>query len=198
MERPDVRASDAERDTTVELLRDATVEGRLTLDELAARIGTASEATTRGELEHLTADLPVPAGAAHSRAPAVAPTVQMSVFGDVKRSGTWQLPERSQWRTVFGDVVLDLRAAEVTALEITIEAETVFGDIDLLVPEGVVVEIRSRTVFGDVRQNAGGTGPPGAPRIILEGTTIFGDVKVRAQRLREKLAQRLAGRTELP
>ena len=195
MDRPVVRASDAERSRAVDLLRDAAAEGRLTFEELADRIGIASTATTRAELEGLTADLPVPAGAISSPAQAVAPVKQTSVFGDVKRSGAWMVPERSEWQTVFGDVVLDLRQAQVTAGEVTIDAGTIFGDVDLLVPEGVVVDVRSRTFFGDIRQEAGDAGPPGAPGIILVGGSFFGDVKVRARRLREKLAERLRNRT---
>jgi Cell wall-active antibiotics response 4TMS YvqF/Domain of unknown function (DUF1707) len=162
----------------------------LTFEELADRIDVASAAATRGELERLTADLP----AAVSRATATAPIRHSSVFGDVKRAGAWLVPEQSKWRTVFGDVVLDLREAQVATPEVTIDAGTIFGDIDLLVPEGVTVEVRARTIIGDMRQETGGTGPSGAPRIVLVGGTLFGDVKVRARRLREKLAERFLNR----
>jgi len=54
----DLRASDAEREQAVARLREASAEGRLTLDELVARTGVALEARTRGDLEHVTADLP--------------------------------------------------------------------------------------------------------------------------------------------
>jgi hypothetical protein len=189
MDLPDVRASDAERDRTVVLLRDAAAEGRLTFEELADRIGAASAATTRGELERLTADLPAPPATVAD----VTPVTQSSVFGDVKRSGVWTVPARSRWRTLFGDVVLDLREARVAAPDVLIDAGTIFGDVDLLVPEGVAVEVRARTFFGDVRQEAGGAALPDAPRIVLTGGTFFGDVKVRARRLREKLAERVLG-----
>ena len=55
---PKVRASDAEREATVERLREATAEGRLTFGELTERTEAAYPATTRGELAPLTADLP--------------------------------------------------------------------------------------------------------------------------------------------
>jgi hypothetical protein len=124
---------------------------------------------------------------------ATAPARNTGVFGDHKRDGPWRLPERSEWSTVFGDVKLDLRQAQVPAGEIEIAASTVFGDVELLVPEGVVVEIRSKTFFGDVKQDAGMVAPAGAPRIVLTGWTTFGDVRVRARRLRERLAARLRG-----
>jgi hypothetical protein len=188
MDSPELRVSDAERDRTVTRLRDAAAEGRLTFEELADRIDAASSAKTRGELEPLTSDLPAAAAPA---GPVPAPT--QSILGDVKRSGDWAVPARSRWRTFFGDVVLDLREARVGAEITTIDARTVFGDVDLLVPEGVVVEVQSTALIGDVRQEAAQSAASNAPRIVLTGGTVFGDVKVRAQRMREKLARRLLG-----
>jgi hypothetical protein len=191
------RASDQERERAVEVLREAAGDGRLTFEELTDRVDAALRATTRDELERLTADLPD--ATAPARRPAAGhevavPTRQSTVFGDVRRSGEWTVPERSSWRTCFGDVVLDLREARVGMAEMTIDAGTVFGDVQLLVPEGVAVEVRSRTVFGSVRQDAGDAAQPGAPRVILVGGTVFGDVRVRAHRLRERLALRLLER----
>jgi len=183
-----VRASDLERERAVELLRSAGAEGRLSFEELADRVGGASEARTREELARLTADLPVPAGAVPGREVA-APVKQSSVFGDLKRTGAWIVPASSRWETVFGDIVLDLREATVTEGVVRIDAGTIFGDVQLLVPEGVLVEVRGRVFFGDVRQEAGAIAPPGAPRVVLEGATVFGDVRVRARRRRERLAE---------
>lgn len=55
---PGLRASDAERDSTVSLLRAHSAAGRLDVEELEQRIGGAYAATTRGELAALLADLP--------------------------------------------------------------------------------------------------------------------------------------------
>ena len=48
---PDLRASDHERDRTIDILRDAAGEGRLAFEELADGIEVAATARTRGELE---------------------------------------------------------------------------------------------------------------------------------------------------
>ena len=61
-ETPALRASDADRERAVVLLREHMVEGRLTLEEFADRMSTAYLARTTEELEHLSRDLPpVPA-----------------------------------------------------------------------------------------------------------------------------------------
>lgn len=55
----DIRASDADREGVVTILRDAYTEGRLTLDEFDERTTATYTARTWGELQDLTADLPV-------------------------------------------------------------------------------------------------------------------------------------------
>ena len=58
MSRPDIRASDAERDEVVTLLRRHAEVGRLTVDELDERCSAALSAVTLGELGALLRDLP--------------------------------------------------------------------------------------------------------------------------------------------
>jgi hypothetical protein len=53
-----LRASDAERGATAELLRRHHAEGRLDTDEFEERVERCYAAKTRGELDALTTDLP--------------------------------------------------------------------------------------------------------------------------------------------
>lgn len=56
---PRQRASDADRDAAAADLREAFAEGRLTQDELEARLDQVNAARTYGDLSPITADLPV-------------------------------------------------------------------------------------------------------------------------------------------
>jgi hypothetical protein len=70
MPRPDLRASDAERERVAAFLRDQAAEGRLTPDELDERVGAAYQAVTVRQLERLVWDLPgAPLGAPRPAAP---------------------------------------------------------------------------------------------------------------------------------
>jgi uncharacterized protein DUF1707 len=59
-----LRASHADREQTVEILKDAFVQGRLAKDELDWRIGHALASRTHADLAALTADLPAGSPAA--------------------------------------------------------------------------------------------------------------------------------------
>jgi hypothetical protein len=77
-DRPDMRASDADRQDVVERLRAALADGRLKMDEYVERMGRAYEAVTYGDLVPLCRDLPETTSPPPARpaAPAPAPAPQ--------------------------------------------------------------------------------------------------------------------------
>jgi Domain of unknown function (DUF1707)/Cell wall-active antibiotics response 4TMS YvqF len=178
----EVRASDAEREAVVERLRVATVEGRLTLSELTERTEAAYTALTRGELVSITADLPAVSGS--PPAPPL-PTGQanrewvVAVMGDSKRQGRWRVERPLAALAVMGDVVIDLRGAEVPRGDVDITATAVMGDVKIYVPDGVDVQLSGIAVMGDKRLEVR-EAPVGqtAPKVVVKATAIMGDVKV--------------------
>jgi len=70
-----LRAGHADREQAIESLKDAFVDGRLTMDELDARAGRALVARTCAELAALTADIPPATGPAHPPALARRPSL---------------------------------------------------------------------------------------------------------------------------
>ena len=54
-----IRASDKERESVVDVLRDAYTDGRLTLEEFEQRTSAAYASKTWSDLRELTGDLPV-------------------------------------------------------------------------------------------------------------------------------------------
>jgi hypothetical protein len=61
-----MRAATADRERTVDVLKAAFAEGRLTQDEFEQRTGQAFSARTYAELAALTADLPAGAPPTHA------------------------------------------------------------------------------------------------------------------------------------
>jgi hypothetical protein len=107
--RPDMRASDADRQEVIGRLRTALDEGRLKMDEYLERMGQASEAVTYGDLAPLYADLPG-SGSVASREPAAPrpsrPQAAPPPGGTVARRGFAGLPTglKVLW-TIWGAVV---------------------------------------------------------------------------------------------
>ena len=199
---PAVRASDADRETAVARLQKAVGEGRIDLDEFGQRAGAAYAAVTRAELDLLVSDLPTDAPPPVEIVGQRASAAVSSVFGDISLTVTTGPPQRAG--TVFGDVRIDLRSLRTGADRIDLHLSTTFGDIDVIVAEGVDAELHGRTVFGDRKvalapvQRLAGT-----PLVVVHARTIFGDLRLRSLAPGDSptrwgaLLERLAQRREL-
>ncbi|MFE3453885.1 DUF1707 domain-containing protein [Nonomuraea sp. NPDC059194] len=176
-----LRASDVEREAVVERLRVASVEGRLTLVELTDRTEAAYKATTHAELALITQDLPAEGTAAP--APYAAPTRRrrwyVAIMGDTKRRGKWRVDQELGAVAVMGDVVLDLREAEVRTNAIDVTAVSVMGDVKIIVPDGVDVDLDGMAIMGDKKVDVLEAAPGmNVPVVRVHAYAVMGDVKV--------------------
>jgi hypothetical protein len=190
-----VRASDADRDRVVEVLRVAVGDGRLTADEFEERLGSALTSRTLGELAALTADLvagsPGPAGPTGSPGPAAAtPTATKSAEdvsridqrgGSVQRGGQWVVPKRLVLRPSWCDVMLDFTDAVITHDALPIDLNMRGGSLVLILRPGIVVDAGALSVrYTDVK--LGSAKEPSAPVILnvqLTGRMRYGWIETR-------------------
>lgn len=177
---PVVRASDADREAVVARLQTALAEGRIDVAEFGERAGAAHAAVTTAELAELVADLPgAPAAVPVEVVGTRAPERVTSFFGDVVLAGASAVPQAVA--TVFGDIRLDLRGLRTTADRIDLHLGAIFGDVEVVVDEGVEAELSGWTVFGDKRtQLAPVPRAAGTPRVVVSARTVFGDLRLRS------------------
>jgi uncharacterized protein DUF1707 len=182
------RASDSEREAIVARLRQAAGEGRLTVEELTERIDAAYAATTRDELQPLTADLPAAATTSMSVEGGRGGTrFLLGIFGGGDRRGRWRVAERVVVLNIFGGADLDLREATLASPEVRITVISLFGGSDIIVPGGVQAELSSFALFGgDDLKLEGPEPPPGAPVIHVRTVSIFGGTDVKTSRGRRR------------
>jgi uncharacterized protein DUF1707 len=172
---PAVRASDAEREQTVELLREHTVNGRLTLEEFAQRVEAVYGARTRAELEALTNDVPAGSEAPAERTHRRPKRFTGVAFGSVERKGRWRVPRSAGLVAVFGDVDIDLRTAEIEHRVVTITSLLLFANADFYVPTRVDVDFGGLAVFGHRREHGDDAAPmTDAPLIRIRVYSLFG------------------------
>lgn len=178
----ELRASDVDRDLVITLLSEAAGDGRLTLSEHADRSERALAARTLGELAQLTSDLTLPSGQPIQLYPRRSVT---AVFARERRQGRWVVPSAFPVTALFGDVVLDLRDAILQSQRVTIYATAIAGQIKLIVPAGIAVEMAGRSVLGvrSVRGQARSLPRSSATSVIEVRTlTLGGAVKATTAR----------------
>jgi Domain of unknown function (DUF1707) len=175
------RASHADRDQVVEVLRVAAGDGRLSAEELDDRLERALTARTYAELAALTADLPATPGAAvvppGAGAVSAMPKdlVRIHVRGSsVCRDGRWVVPKELDVKVRGGGVTLDFTEAVITQPLLRITAEVRGGGLRLITRPGIVVDADDISVHG------GGVElpePPGPGVPILLHVEIAGSVR---------------------
>jgi predicted membrane protein len=82
---------------------------------------------------------------------------------------------------VLGGVTLDLRGAIPAPGGAAINATAVLGGIDVLVPEGWIVEVNGTPILGGVEDKTDHSQPPpgDAPRLVIDALTLLGGVEVK-------------------
>ena len=107
-----LRASDEERERTVDFLRSQQAAGRLTLDELEERSAAAWAAVEVADLDALTADLPRPQAPPPVRVEAARPRSQPWLPGTRGFGARWHT--RAPRAAVMDDLIRDV-APRMTA-----------------------------------------------------------------------------------
>ncbi|MBA2630151.1 MAG: DUF1707 and DUF2154 domain-containing protein [Thermoleophilaceae bacterium] len=175
---PAIRASDEEREAVVARLRTAVGEGRLTLDELADRLDRALAAATRAELEPLTRDLPEQS--AHSPGGKARRWI-VGFMGGGDLRGRWRIASRCTVVNLMGGADLDLTDAVVEDSETEIRVLSVMGGSNIVVPDGVHVELSGFAFMGGnkLRLENAPPPPPGAPVVRVRAYSIMGGTDVK-------------------
>jgi class 3 adenylate cyclase len=219
---PRPRLSDEDRERVVEVLKSSCGDGRLTLDEFSARVEAAIKAVALPDLAPVLADLPHPfgpdlaglVGSEVDRAPVpVPPRVPdtatatgrkvtrwtVSIMGGSQRRGRWRLREKTNAVAVMGGCTLDLRNAEVEGPAVVINAIAVMGGIEIIVPEGIEVELGGIAIMGgkEAKRLKDVAALPGSPIIRVRVFVLWGGVSVRSRPAhvprRDRRAARLPG-----
>lgn len=188
-QRPDLRASDAEREQTAETLRRAMGEGRLTVEELEDRLRAAYAAPTVRELELLVSDVTVPAtaparsGGLSVREGPGGDRWVVSIMSGHERKGRWRIAERCTVLNVMGGSEIDLNDVELSELITQLNVYTVMGGGEIRVPDGVDVEVSNVAIMGGNDVKLGDEAMPAdGPLIRIRLVSIMGGVGVKRGR----------------
>lgn len=186
---PPLRAGDADREATLALLRAATVDGRLTVDELAERAGLTHDARTHAELEAVTADLQAPPAAVRLTGPPLpgAPAEDgieshRTVLSLARHTGRRAMAARSRFSCTLGNIHLDLRDVVLAGPQVDIEIRAVLGWVQVVVPEGIEVRMAGDGILTNREVHLRAVPvPPGAPVVCVHVSGVLGSVSVRSR-----------------
>jgi hypothetical protein len=186
-----IRASDADRDRIADILREALAEGRLDAEEHSERIDAVYRAKTVGELEPIVRDLPAAGrrpGSAAARAygesgdPGGPAENLVAVFSSSTRKGRWRVGRRTNAFSLFGSIEIDLTEALYGQRLSVINATSIFGNVEVRVPENISLRGSGTGIFGNFEVVTLEAADPEAPVVVVNGYTVFGNVEAKPKR----------------
>lgn len=182
------------RERTIQALCHHYAHDRLTVEELDALLSRAQVATDTRELDALLAGLPAvtamparvdggevvaqlgpPGTPARRREERIA-----TIMGEVRRTGSWTVPEHLRIVAVMSDVKLDLTEALLGPVT-TIECSAWMAEVRVLVPPGVRLEAAGGAFLGSFTERWGTDGalPSDAPVVRVVGLAVMAEVAVK-------------------
>jgi uncharacterized protein DUF1707 len=193
---PELRASDADRERTAELLRRAAGEGRLDVDELEERLSSVYATRTQRELDKLVADVVVPEDRNHApRLPVRrgdgGTRWLVSIMSGHDRKGRWRVGTNLNVVNVMGGSDIDFNDAELADDIVTVTVFSLMGGASIRVPEGINVEISDFAFMGGNDASIGNPLPdPGGPTLRIKLISIMGGSDVKRGRRLSKAERR--------
>ncbi len=167
------------RDHIIDRLSSDFANGVFEVDELERRLVLAHTAQTPAELDALAPDL-APSSTA------LVPARQIRVvMGSIERTGPWSVPAQLTARVLWGNLRLDLREARLGPGLTTIEVNVTMGNVELIVPPGVEVEVDALSFLGNIEERTERSLTTGSRVVRIIGRVTLGNLELATMRLGE-------------
>ncbi len=188
----DFLITSADRDAAEARLRQAVADDLLTLDQFGDRMRAVLEARTRGDLQEATAGVPMaaePRRRTRERGTARPARQQQNIVAIMSENdtrGRWRPARETTAVAVMGNAVVDLQGAEFEGDELKLNAIAWMGGVEIIVPEGVDVELTGFAIMGDRSMKLEGGVFPDAPLVRVDAYAVMGSVEVRHPKDKER------------
>ena len=171
----------AARDRVLELLRAGLSDGHSDITEYETAIDAALHAETEAELAELVRKYapPVEITPPERRYAEPRKMETLGMFSDIRLRGRWQVARDLTVKTGPSKIVLHFTDAEFDDWDVKLRTETGFGDITLIVPRGIAIQLVD--IVAPVT-NKLEPAAPGFPIIQLTAKIGFGRLRLKHPR----------------
>lgn len=167
---------DADRLTAIARLRDLLSTGELAVEPFSAALDRVLGAESHAALESAMAPLPSIVRLTPASRRLAHPLVINAGINSLELGAGWQLAADTSVTTVTGRCRLDLTQATWDTREVDLRLESSTGEIEVIVPEGVSVQLVS--VRGRVTLNPLAPPLPGGPLLRVTASATMGRIRI--------------------
>lgn len=178
------------RDQVVRLLSAAYADDLLTVAQLDRRLTAVYRAQSMAELQQQLVDPADPTrwlnqNNRYFTASELVPErgLAAAIAGAFSAKGGWLVPRHLKVFALAGGGDLDLREARFAPGVTSIEVVAIAGGVDLILPEGIRVEVIGAAFLGGFEHSSGiAVEDPDAPLVRVSGIAVMGGVDVSRSR----------------
>jgi len=181
------------RKDTIKLLEYNYAHGFIDLSDFEKRLESAVHAISAADLSLITDNLEeIPLQADEAAGSFVNTGViredetYTGILSGIKRKGKWKPARNNRVFVFLGGIDLDFSEAELAPGVTDFEFFCVLGGIDLIVPEGINVDLSGVPVLGGLENKLSGEHYPGQPTIKIHGMIFLGGVEIKPPKKRKK------------
>jgi predicted membrane protein len=104
---------------------------------------------------------------------------ESTLFGSLSKKVNCKTFRGGSISVIFGGAEIDLRPAELAEEGAILDVSTVFGGVELRIPESWAVENRSSAILGGVEAKYSNKETNSGKRLVLNSSAIFGGVEIK-------------------
>lgn len=169
------RISDSDRVAAIARLHDLLGGGDLGIEQFSASLEQVLAAESQMELETAIGGFPSVVRLTPASRKLKQPVCLDAAINRLEIGAGWQLGTDTTIKTNTGSVRIDLCEATWDAREVDLHLQTTTGEIDVIVPKGVLVQIVS--MIGKVTLDNLASALPGGPILRVYASTKAGRIR---------------------
>ncbi len=117
--------------------------------------------------------------------PAVETLVLKTTGDDIKKSGKWVVPPQITAESSSGMITIDFTKAACAHEEVTVEATTRVGEVELILPKGWAARVDpASSAVSHITNKVPEDAAPGAPTLVVRCHPYLGQIVIRQHRRR--------------
>jgi predicted membrane protein len=104
---------------------------------------------------------------------------ESTIFGSISKRITTKSFKGGSISIVFGGAEIDLHSAQLSEEGAVLDISTIFGGVDIRIPESWIVQTRSSAVLGGVDAKYSNTEDNTGKRLVINASAIFGGIDIK-------------------
>lgn len=183
---PDNKPIKLQREEAIKKLELNFAHGYLEVEEFETRLDLALNTTLPQDLTRITSDLSlIPAVSENSTDISVnmgkvrSEELFVGILSGVDRKGIWKPARKNKVFALMGGVDLDFSEAVLPPGITEVEFLCLMGGLDIIVPEGINIEVKGFPIMGGIDKKVSDEHYPGRPTLRIQGLAIMGGVDIK-------------------